>query len=129
MCHPSPTPSHVCILLNGCLYLSLGHIFPYTSLEPHGVHYKTVSVLNTRTFKLGVSRNMTCGYGGVDKNGPHRLICLKTWSSINGTVWKKLGDVALLEVCQGALRFSVFFLCLLLADQDMSSQLSQPTCL
>ena len=30
-------------------------------------------------------------------NGPHRLVCLNVWSSVDGTVWEGLGGVALLE--------------------------------
>jgi hypothetical protein len=37
---------------------------------------------------------------GLDKNGPHRLICLTTWSSVGRIVWEGLGGVILLaEVC------------------------------
>jgi hypothetical protein len=43
----------------------------------------------------------TCGTcGGFDETGPARLICVKAWSIVGGTVWEGLGAVALLEeVC------------------------------
>ena len=34
----------------------------------------------------------------LNGNGPHGLIYLNTWSLSNGTTWKGLGDVALLQV-------------------------------
>ena len=30
---------------------------------------------------------------GLNENGPHRRICLNTWSPASGTVWKGLGGV------------------------------------
>lgn len=35
--------------------------------------------------------------GGLNKNGPHRLIYLNTWSEVGGTVGKELGGLVLLE--------------------------------
>jgi hypothetical protein len=38
--------------------------------------------------------------GGLNGNGPYRLIYLNTWSLIGETVWEGKGGVALLgEVC------------------------------
>jgi hypothetical protein len=39
-------------------------------------------------------------YTGLDGNGLHRLVCLKTWSPVGQNFWEALGGVALLEdVC------------------------------
>lgn len=38
--------------------------------------------------------------GGLDRNGPHGLICLNVWSLRSGATWEGLGGMALLEeVC------------------------------
>ena len=40
------------------------------------------------------------GYGGLNENGPHRLIYLKVEPLVNKFVWEGLGGVVLLEkVC------------------------------
>ena len=47
-------------------------------------------------------------YGGLNENGPCRIICLNIWSSVGGTVWEEVVGVFLLEeVChwRGELRF------------------------
>lgn len=31
--------------------------------------------------------------GGSNKNGPHKFICLYTWSPVDGTVWERVGGV------------------------------------
>lgn len=70
--------------------------------------------------------------GGLNKNGPNKLIGLNVWSPVGGIVWEGLGGVALLkEFChwEQALRFhktgaiSQSALCLLFAIQDVSTQL------
>lgn len=44
-------------------------------------------------------------YGCLNKNGHNRPICLNTWSSVAGTVWKGLRSITLLEeVIGGVLR-------------------------
>ena len=80
--------------------------------------------------------NTHADYGGLNVNDPHGLICLNAWSSVGGTVWEGLKDVALLEEVYHCLlgfqktsiiRVSSF--CLLPVDQYMSFQVLQPTCL
>ena len=36
-------------------------------------------------------------HGALNKNDPHRLLCLYTWFPVSGTVWKGSGGVILLE--------------------------------
>lgn len=48
--------------------------------------------------------------------------CLNTWPPVVGTVWEGLQGAALEAV--GVKDFTKFFLCLLLADQDVSDQFS-----
>lgn len=38
------------------------------------------------------------GPGGLNENGPYRLIYLNVWFLVSGTVWEGLGGVTLLEV-------------------------------
>jgi hypothetical protein len=35
--------------------------------------------------------------GSLNENGLHRLLCLKAWPSVGGTVWEGLRGVVLLE--------------------------------
>ena len=47
-------------------------------------------------------------FGGLNDNGPYRLICLNAWFPVGGTILEGLGGVVLLEeVCHRgwALRF------------------------
>lgn len=69
-------------------------------------------------------------HSGLNKNDPHRFICLNTWSPVAGTIWKGLGGVALMEqICHRAgsevskASFHPQYIpCLLLTIQDVSSQ-------
>ena len=37
------------------------------------------------------------GWGGLNENVPHRLICLSTWFPVGETVCERLGAIAFLE--------------------------------
>lgn len=71
---------------------------------------------------------------GLNKNGPHRFMCLNTCSPIGGTVWEELGVSPYWRRCchwERALRiqetpFPVCSLCLLRVTQVVSSQLFGP---
>lgn len=48
---------------------------------------------------------MVCG--SLNENGPHRLTYFNTWPPGGGSVWERLGNVALLERCVTGVDFEV----------------------
>lgn len=95
--------------------------------------HRALDAINWNALKCKTLRLPIGSWSDLNGNGPHRFLSLKYLVTADGTVWKGLGGVALLEdLChQGAWKalLSSQEFCLVLTDQDMSSQLFPLPCL
>lgn len=65
------------------------------------VHMQGLPVLKLSFLETVSHRASTqlCSYGGLDENGPYRLIYFNAWFSVGRTVLGRTGRYALLERC------------------------------